>query len=315
KNKHETIFNITINNIKFNFELIDKTNIETIKYYSDNEYQCILPLFKNKKLYTDILCQKNDIQYWYNSISNPSSKLTEFRNNYKLEKLLDDKSKTKKINLITIYQNNLLENKYIILNNYKGINIINKNSVKTIELFTNDVYEQTIKGKLGAYYVIADYNKKYEFSDFYVVNILTGKKEIIKTNYKISFDTIVQGEYDNSLYIYDKENKKQYQIKKDRVFLNSSLKVYQNGEFKTINNTANLYFDKQIKYQIKKDKIFLNKTYLFTTNNQIKYDKDYICVIDKQELKCYNQLTGLKTVLENSEFEFNKTLSYDLYVK
>ena len=60
--------------------------------------------------------------------------------------------------------------------------------------------------------MIADYDNKYEFNKFYLIDIKKGKKETITSNQSISIDSYVQGSYKNDIYLFDKNNKIQYQI-------------------------------------------------------------------------------------------------------
>lgn len=58
-------------------------------------------------------------------------------------------------------------------------------------------------------------------------------------------------------------------------------------------------------------------TYLFTTTNieNIYYHDDYVYYKDGKYIKYYQNDTGIKTLLKDNEFEFNKSLKFGLYVK
>lgn len=59
-----------------------------------------------------------------------------------------------------------------------------------------------------------------------------------------------------------------------------------------------------------------NITYLFTTNkiNDIAYRDDYVYFSSNNEVKYFHNTTGVRTVFTNREFEFNKSLTYYIYL-
>lgn len=76
--------------------------------------------------------------YHYSDLKNESLELDKFASSY----LTNIQSKTLKINNLELYTNNLDKNKYMIVTNYHGIDIINSNKLKSVSLFENDVYTQ-----------------------------------------------------------------------------------------------------------------------------------------------------------------------------
>ena len=88
-----------------------------------------------------------------------------------------------------------------------------------------------------------------------MVNLKTRKIEEVKAPNYISFDSYIQGFVDNKLYIYDKDNEKQYELDIDKLKINEvgnsskKVKYYDNGEWDKIStNKANneLKFNIQI---------------------------------------------------------------------
>lgn len=346
-NKDSVYFEIGINGIEFNFQIYEKLNkkaISKIEYYSGDEYKCILPIFKNNKIYTDIICLKNGVQYLYNTMNN-NEEVTKFRNELGYFNDITNED-IKNFDLLTIYKNNLLEDKYIIINSYKGLYILSNGIQKEIPLFSKDIYNQTIKYLVGKFYVIADYNQNHDFSNFNIIDIETGKNNVLKTNYNFSYDSIIQGIYDNKLYLYDIESKIQYKIdiykmvveicgseKKGIKIYNKELKIYnlkdiENfyfqyeetfNKYKLLNN----YLQGNVYYYLLNNSIYKayfnnpdKLTYLFTNNyDTIKYSKDYMCMLENDTLYCYDETIGVKKILQNKEFSFNKNLTYEVYAK
>lgn len=58
------------------------------------------------------------------------------------------------------------------------------------------------------------------------------------------------------------------------------------------------------------------RTYLFDTTSidQIIYQKDFIYYLYDKEIRYYSHLTGVKTVLSNTEFTYNKTLKFGAFI-
>lgn len=341
----DTYFEVNINGLEFNFWVfndLNKKSITNIKYYTDDEYKCIFPIFKDNKTYIDIICLKNGVQYLYNTIDNIPEKLIEFRKEQDYYSETTDE--ISHLDMLTIYKNNLLEDKYLIINSYKGIYILNKNSQKEVTLFEKDIYNPSIKYLLDKYYIIADYNQEHDFSSFFIVDIETGKKSTLKTKYSISLDSIIQGVYEDNLYLYDNDSKIQYKInpkkmsitiagteKKGIKIYNGELATYKINEIKDfkfkketliekynlLGTTENTYYYSLNKNIYKAHKNNINKlTYLFKNNYEIvKYDKDYLCMLENDTIYCYNELKGIKKIVTNKELTFNKNLTYELYSK
>ena len=57
-------------------------------------------------------------------------------------------------------------------------------------------------------------------------------------------------------------------------------------------------------------------TYLFSTDdlNNVYYYKDYVYYKDNLNIRYYQNELGKKTLLKDTEFEFNKSLKFGLYV-
>ena len=334
-------FNFRIPNLK------KKRVIDKIYYYKDKEYECVFSVI-NDNIYFDMLCANDNIMYDYYSIIGKDSKLDEYVESikeYKKEKFTDDLSDKKQMDDSIFYKKNDI-GKSVIISSYRGLTTIDKSVV----LFKNDVYDSEISLFLNDYYIIADYDNQFEFKYFYLVNLLDYSVTKIKYKDSISLDSYIQGVVDNKVYIYDKDNEKQYEIdpKKKSVKEISSLtkiRFYKNGKWTTLNKSSinresyfeydnlNNYFtdyDKVIeteKYYYLIDKVDDNykvyrvdtnnikiKKYLFSTDStNIEFNNDYVYFLSEDNIFYYSDYTGLRTLLQNNELRFNSTITYYVY--
>lgn len=329
-------------------DLNDKRKIvKDIYLYKDKNIECILPVI-NDNLYTDMMCYKDNILYDYSTLVNENNSLDKYvesielysNNNFKNESI-----DTKIIGTVKYNKFNNVNN-IVAITTYKGLIINNKE----IKLFEKDIYNNKISTFIDNYYLIADYEKDYSFNYFYVVNL--GSKEISKLETKndISYDSYIQGIVDNKVYLYDKDNEIQYEIdiKENKIDIVSDekyIKYYSNKKWEKMNKVkANkeIYFDyesldnnfskfdnveetDEYYYLFKKDGISY-KLYRVDKNNidaykyildvpttNVYFNNNYLYYVYKNKLYYYNDSTGLKTILENSELEFNDTIKYYIY--
>lgn len=345
-NSKSYYYEVTTNGIVFNFDVnykLNRKNIVDVKFYKDNNYICILPIFEKNKTYTDIICKKDDLQYLYNTMNDRTYDLIQFRNSLtSIYEIGLNSSEYKSFDFIKLYVDNLEEDKYIVINNYKGVYLFSKNYNKSITLFNNDIYNQEIKGVIGKYYIVADYNEKHEFSNFNIVDIETGKVNVLKTNYKISIESIFQGIYDNKMYIYDSDNKVQYEInpfkmicqivgneKKGIKIFNQEFKTYQISELKDFKFNENRYEDSLIVLEGNKEYYYLKgdnfykkyynseiETILFKNiYGEIRYSNNYICMLKNDDIYCYDGIGEIRKVVNYKEFLFNKNITFYNYIK
>ncbi len=274
KNERDNYFlSININDQEFVFQTsrnFNKTEmiVKNIKYYHDDNYSCLLPIFKNNVILFDFLCINNNKITFYHNIKGQNTNLDQFVNNidvknYNPLKWEDNKKEEVVETPVTLYSNNMIKNHYIGVTNYKGIYTISNDNLKkihNINIFNKDVYERKLSAVVKNYYITADYNSKYDFNSFTTVNLINNKtRHIVSNDTRISFDSYIQGIVDNSLYIFDKTNKKQYEvnIKTFNFFEigNSTLgvKIYKNNKWETVD----------ILEAVKKELVFSN-----TDNNE-----------------------------------------------
>ena len=347
-------FEIKKEKFKINFQIFENYNksskiINNIEYYKDGEYQCIMPIFKNKKLLTDIMCIKENNITYYHDMNNPNidafaTKLKKY--GYQKEDYLDRTNSKKLSNTQALYEENIIPNHYLAIENYKGITLIN-NVIKSVKLFENDIYKKPVSIFTDKYYIVADYNEEYTFKKFYVVNLINGNIKEIRSYNEISFDSIIEGVVDKNIYLFDKDAEVQYKIniEDESIEKNNEIK-YFNGKWNTISSKEVLsgkkfdnYYSNEISGYDKVNKVgnyyYLYKkeennylvyradiqnkditTYLFTTTDpdSIIYQKDYI-YFKKGSTVYYYSKYGIRKLIENSELEFNEDLSFGVYAK
>ena len=342
-NKNYYYYNIKWNKNEYPIDIfksgIKKKSINKIYSYSDDLYSCILPLF-NGEILTDIMCYKDSILYNYHSIKNENAKLDKYVESIKEYNIFDENAITenKYNNIITFYDD---IGKSISITTYKGI--ISKE--KDIKIFDRDVYSNKISAYVDKYYITADYNSNYEFNNFYIVNLNDNEISTVKVKNPISFDSYVQGIVDNKVYIFDPENEIQYEIdaknKKISITSDENIKYYSNKKWSRVSvkqakkellfdysSLDNIYneYDKVYEngyyyYGIKKNKLYrINKNsmkvkkYLIDLPvDKITIHDNYLYYVDDNELFYYSDITGLRVVLTNREFEFNKYIKYYIY--
>ena len=327
----------------------EKRIIKQVKYYSDDNYECILPIFKKNAVLTDLICIEDGKQINYNTIQN--SQITEFLNTiseYPKENYKDNLENVIMRNQTRFYPSNLPKDHYIALTYYKGLLVADETSFREIELFKKDVYTQKIKAFTNNKYLIINYNNNYDSNEFYVVNLKTRQYDAFGSNNTIKYDAYIQGTLENSVYLFDKDSKNQYQLDlKEKTITrigntNTGIKYYdgtwQNKnayeavnkelKFKEYETTDEYIMIKKIRGKNYGTTIYVkevngvyevyrgirdnqNLIYLFTTTDYktMNFLKDYIYYKDGIYIKMYSDLTGIKTIMNSSEIT-NKSVSF-----
>ena len=357
KENNSYYFELIHEKFKMNFRIFKNYNkaekvINKIEYKKIDGYQCILPIFKNGQLLTDVMCLKdNDVTYAHN-LDNKKIKdylKTLKKYGYNLDNYKDQADDIKLSNTQTIYEDNFLENHYIAMETYKGLNLFNGKE-SNVKIFENDVYTKPISYFTGKYYIVADYTDEYTFKIFHVINIINGNKIDIRSYDDSSFDSYIEGDVNDDIYLFDKDASKQYKIsiKNESVELfhdKNNLQTY-NGKWQDMSltealngKTFNNYYTNDIKgydkvdkvgkyyYMYKKENDYYNvyqadiknkkqKTYLFKTTdlNSVIYLEDAIYYLNGSTFY-YHYNYGERKVITNTELEFNKDLSFGVYKK
>lgn len=347
-------FELTHENFQINFGINQNYNkaekvLTKIEYKKIDGYECLLPIFKANTILTDVLCLKDDTITYAHDLNNKNINNYFKKYGYNRENYQDKADAIKLSNTQTIYKDNFLENHYIAMETYKGLNLFN-GSEDNIQIFENDVYTKPISYFTGKYYIVADYTENYTFKIFHVINIINGKQTDIRSYDEISFDSYIEGAVDDDIYLFDKDANKQYKIsiKNESVeeFNDKDTLQTYNGKWENISlseaingKTFNNYFTNDIKGYDKVDKVGNHyyiyqkeentykvyradkqnkklKTFLFKTTNpsSVIYLDDTIYYINGNTFY-YNNNYGERKLITNTELEFNSDISFGAYKK
>jgi hypothetical protein len=214
---------LKINDTEFNIQTFynfgrSSNIIKNVKYYKDNDYQCIFIKYRNDKILNDIMCVNNNIMISYHNISNISEGLKAFADSmetygYDESNWKDDTSKGKTTEDSILYSNNLIENHFIGISAPSGMYRVNTiDQIRYVKLYTNTLNgnEPLLKGFVNDKYIVTNYddNKLYRY---YVVNMTNSGSALFGAS-EISANTYTLGSYGTSLYIYDPNTKKEYEL-------------------------------------------------------------------------------------------------------
>ena len=344
-------FNLKNNKFSLTFDVTADYNkasniITKIHHKKINNYECVLPIFKDGKILTDIMCKQDKTVYYGADISNKITAFIKDMNEYgyKLENFQDKAKKTSLSATEVIYEDNILENHYLALENYKGLTLYNAEEMN-VPLFDNDVYTKQVSVFTDKYYVVADYDTEYSFKIFKVVNIINGNEKEIRSYDEISFDSYIQGVVDNEIYLFDKDAKVQYKIniedetvtKLDNIqyydgswhemslkdaldekkFDNYKVQIDGYEKALKIGKYYYLYEKNGDNYNVYKayNKKVKQRIFLFETSdiNSIIYLQNYIYFKNGNTFYYWSN-NGIKKVIENTELEFNNDLSFGAFI-
>ena len=358
KNK-KYYFKITSKDLVYSFEIHDvfhkkKEVITKIYSYQKDDLYCIYPMVE-KQENTNILCSKNNKSYAY---TNYEKELTPFietlkKQGYNSPSWQEKSNSSKKIETLSAYQNNIKEKTYIYIYKYNGFFSISKDSLEQIKLFENDTYINHLGTNIDKYYLIPNYDQKYDYDELYVIDMTNNKVKKRNLKYKISKDSYINGVIDNELYIFDKDELKQYKISKKgkkikEVGNKEDGALYYNLKFET--KSVYDFRDEELKFKTIKDYIsqvekntsinYLQKTedtyYYQTKNNDVYYYnlnsktkvllfnqkisdfalvKDTLYFISDDTLYSYNFQEGLKNLITYSELSFNSKNRLAIYME
>jgi len=344
------VFNYILNNTSNK----QKEIIEKIEYYEKDNYVCIYPVLENGEG-TYLECNKDNNVYtmsyfsndWLKSISNDLS--DKGYNMLKESDITNINSLSKNI----IYYNNLLDNDYITIWDYKSINIISKEEIKNVHLLSFDKYENKHGYLVGKYYISPIYlsSRVSEFSSVNIVNLETQKVKKIELDNTLSSSTYINGVVDGKLYYTDKSNLIQIEINPDkyssRLIGNKEIggQVYNGAwsdaniyelttkevKFKKDNQDLNkysyinlsesdssyyIYTKEGNMYQILKDNID-KKILLFNRKNlnNINVIDDTVYFVENGTLYYYSNSDGIIPILKNNELRYNTNNRVGIYRK
>ena len=358
KNKKYYIL-ITNKKNKYSFEIEDnfhkkKKIVNEIIEYKTKDLLCIYPVVK-KSNDTNIICSKNNNSYaytYYKDELNDFVKLLREKG-YKNNSWNKENNYQTRLDTLQIYNKNINDDTYIFIYKYNGFYTINKENSDRIKLFENDNYNNTLGFKLDKYYIVPNYDQKYDYKDFYIINMTNNKVKTKTYKKEISKDSYINGIIDNEAYIFDKDELKQYKIykkgkkikevgNKDDGVLNYDLGFKKDNPytfrdeevtFKTfkdyiqeIEKKTNIKYIRSNKdtyyYQTKDNNVYYynihNKQKVLLFNKKISdliLLNDTLYFICEDTLYSYNINEGLKKLVVYSELEFNYQNRISIYVE
>lgn len=246
--------------------------------------------------------------------------------NYKGIYLVNKKDKVKNIN---IFKNDVYTNKASIISNRLYLTIdyskdyrfhnfyivdIKNGKKKTITADDSISLDSYMQGSVNHEVFLFDRSNKLQ----YRINL---KNKTVKVSGKVSSGIQV---YRNNKFeigsAYDALNNDL------RFNIYSSDNKFNDKEYSRVDKVGNKYSGYYYLYVKNKDNYDVyrvnvqNKkvlTYIFTTDdiNNVYYFEDYVYYKQGNYIKYYQNDLGIKTLLKNKEFEFNKSLMFGLYVK
>ena len=321
--------------------------IKDIYLYKDKKIECILPII-NDNIYTDMMCYKDNIIYDYYTLVGENDSLDKYVNSIKEYNANEFKNIENNTTTIGTVKYNEFDNvkNIVAITTYNGM-IINDEEIR---LFDKDIYSNELSVFIDNYYIVADYEKKYTFNNFYIVDLNTKKVNILESKEDISYDSYIQGIVGDKIYLYDKDNENQYEIdiknnKIDIISNNNYIKYYSNKKWEKVNKVkANkeLYFNyetldniftsydyvKEVEdyyylfkkdgisyklHRVDKNNVDIDKYILDVPTTNLYFNNNYLYYVYKDKLYYYSDSTGLKILLENSELKFNDTIKYYIY--
>ena len=302
-------------------EIIEKYNKKYKKYYFeiDKKYNFVSS-FKystKRKLINNITVIDNCIIPEFKA-----GKIGEmcFVDGYQEVKGIENTKKITTYKDVNIY--NYLDT--ILIWNYRNLNVINQDKNYVVEGTKKDIYSNNLMYLMGDLLIYPNYENEYEYNELNILNLKTNKTETMKLDYTITSDSYILGSYEESIYIVDKKEKKEYELnpykKKIRIIgsSNKTGKIYENG-FKDIsltkltNENKSFVFDNYYSYIVKDDTLYLKykdselltKVSAFENGHIVYTNEDEVYYLIKDILYYFNPDKGNIKLLQNFEWNFN----------
>lgn len=366
--KHDYYFEIETKGHHFTFHNTSNLNkkkqvIQKIEYFESGNLSCIYPVLgkgkENKQ--NDILCTDQSGKLYDYSYLKQQNNLVVNAFVQRLQQLeylnpsWKEENKKEVFAKLTIYPENMLKDYYIALWNYRGVDVISQNSRHSFPLVKKDRYENTHSRLIDKYYILPNYDQKYDFTDWIILDIVEWRESKLSMKGKVSFDSYINGIVGDELYLLDKNNKIQYAInpitEKIRIVGNAELngQYYENGAWETRNIydfiNQELYFVDEItlseleqqygKMDIKQS----GRTYYFKTEDgkiyltfqdhldqavllfqdpkmvDWKVEEGVIYFLSDSTIYQYDEYSGLKPVIESNELRYNYKNIFEVYKK
>ena len=265
-----------------------KKIVDGIYTYSFDDYLCIFPLLEKDNI--DIMCSDKDNTYSYVYLEDRLDDFVKIleEKGYELDSWNDNNSKEKKLGSTLVYQDNIPLNTYIYIWKYNGFYSVSNKKLEQLNIFDSDTYVNDLGILVDKYYMIPDYNEKYEFDKLFVYNIANNKVKTIKLKKNISFDSYINGVVDGKVYLFDKDSLVQYEINPKKK------KIKEVGNKKD----GALFFDKE----------WLNLSVYDFRDNKLIFEDDYSYLEDVIDV------TSLSYIFKSDNYYYYLDSSNDFYV-
>ncbi len=310
---------VSYKDVNFSFLVLNnhfkkKHIISSVKSYVLDDLVCLyLPDTDN-----NMVCNKNGNMISYELIKDSVSSFIELlqKEGYDNDVWNESDSSVRRLGNMSVYLDNLLDDHYLYVYQYRGFNTISVDDFSKIELFKNDVYINDLGVVVDKYYVVPDYEQKYDFDKFYVINMTNNKVKEIKFDFNISKNSYINGIYNNELYLFDRDSVKQYVINPKK----RSIREIANK-----NNKALIYeMGKEVYYDVydlkKKDIYFKDNAYLLNEivkNTDFKYLKEfndcYFYVVSDSMYVYDSLLDSKKLLFKSSDINNISVVSGSVY--
>lgn len=277
--------------------------IKNVKIINEDEILCLIPESEYLKTYP--ICYKNKklIDYHLSGVD---------FNDYD-KKLKTKEESYKDINI------HCLNNKTILVWNYKGFNYLKKDDFKQIKFLENDIYNLDLVAKVNNYLLVPDYDNKHTFNKIFIIDLKDGNIKTWDLKYEIYFDSYIVGIDSKSVFLFDQKNEIEYELRPDKMKMRKvNYKVKNKGEWQKI-SLGELKKEKTFSEEnVNNYKVINNKLYLyynFSDTKELisnKEVKDIIYIEDKtvyylveDKLYMYNKEYGEVLLLDYFEWNFN----------
>ncbi len=321
-NRHQAY---TINYIVNGYKVTETFDVEKDHYYlklqKDNQvYETYLTInySPKRKIVTEIeeLSQDtmNCIRLNDNIIKYPICKQNNSYISYYINEV-EEKPLHDTFNNIEIYD--LLDKTYLVWN-YHGFYYLNDNKFTTVNLFASDTYIPYLLTQVKDQLFIVDYDAKYEFSKYYLINFKDAKSKEYTVDRKISLDSYILGKYKNSIYLFDPKEEQEYEIniKKGRIYKTSPKVLVNKSWEKTteenlLKKKDGFQEDKLFSFELDNKKLYYLegdikvKVSNLNVDTIIDYDDEEVFFIANGTVYYYNLSSGATKVMRYSEWNFN----------
>ncbi len=222
--------------------------IKQIGYVETDFATCLLPVLAFNQLISDVVCHYNEGVYNYQTIrgidDSFDAEVELIHPAYSVEQFVDEADNVLDEGFTAVHLDHVLDDHYVFVDNYRGIDNVSKNSsrrITSVAPFNKDVYKTELRIIVGEYVVFADYNRDLDFDKLWRISLVNNVMTTIELPEAIGFDAVFQGVVDDLLYIYNFDNRKQYQVDVDNgkvieignVYL--GIKVFKNGKWEVTN--------------------------------------------------------------------------------